>query len=241
MPGVAETFNTVIDEMTQGTDSKLVNSLHAKNANLTHKNLNNSIDEMENGWNIHLASYDTFTSSAKPSSNGRLSHYTLSSGLFDESHRYVTKHSVGWRIVTNARIRFKLQVTATPGFHSLYDWCHPVMCLFPGAPEDQEDETDGNARCRGTVIRYEECDPCHPDRRPGNSTWCSTRDYPNCKTLDDKEMVRIDTRELVSPDSDTEGECTPCWSRMDWGWASYTQDPGGEIHLTGCVRSVEGW
>jgi len=48
---------------------------------------------------------------------------------------------VGWRIVTNVRIGFKLQVTATPGFHSLYDWCYQAMWLFSGAPEDPEDET----------------------------------------------------------------------------------------------------
>jgi hypothetical protein len=48
MPGVAETFKSVIDEMTFGTDFKLVNLLHAENANLTHEDLNTSIDEPEN-------------------------------------------------------------------------------------------------------------------------------------------------------------------------------------------------
>ena len=77
----------------------------------------------------------------KPSSNGRLSHCSWSFGIFDESHRYKTKHSVGCRIATNARIGFKLQVTAAPVFHSLYDWCYRTMWLFSGAPEDPEDET----------------------------------------------------------------------------------------------------
>jgi hypothetical protein len=36
MPAVAETFKTVTNAMTHGTDFKLVNLLHAKNANLTH-------------------------------------------------------------------------------------------------------------------------------------------------------------------------------------------------------------
>jgi hypothetical protein len=44
IPGVAETFKTVIDEMTHGTDFTLVNLLHAENANLTHEDLNTSID-----------------------------------------------------------------------------------------------------------------------------------------------------------------------------------------------------
>jgi len=48
---------------------------------------------------------------------------------------------VGWRIATNARIGFKLQVTATPGFNSLYNSCYHTMWLFSGAPEDPEDET----------------------------------------------------------------------------------------------------
>jgi len=141
MPGVAETFKTVIDEMTRGTDFKLVNLLHPENANLTHEDLNTSIDEPENRWNIHLVSYDTITSRAKPSSNGQLSHCSWSFGIFDESHRYKTKNSVGCRITTNARIGFNLQVTATLGFHSLYDWCYQTMWLFSGAPEDPEDET----------------------------------------------------------------------------------------------------
>jgi len=141
MPGVAETFKTVINEMTHRTDFKLVNLLHAENANLTHKDLNTSIDEPENRWNIHLVSYDTLTSRAKPASNGRLSHCVWSFGIFDKSHRYKTKNSVGWRIATNARIGFKLQVTATPGFHSLYDWCYQAMWLFSGVPEDPQDKT----------------------------------------------------------------------------------------------------
>jgi hypothetical protein len=41
----------------------------------------------------------------------------------------------------NARIGFKLQVTATPGFHSLYDWCFQAMWLFSGSPEDPVDDT----------------------------------------------------------------------------------------------------
>jgi len=48
---------------------------------------------------------------------------------------------VGWRITTNARIGFTLQVTATPGVHSLHDWCYPTIWLFSGALEDPEDDT----------------------------------------------------------------------------------------------------
>jgi hypothetical protein len=70
IPRVAETFKTVIDKITHGTDFKLVNMLHPELANITHEDLNTSIDEPENRWNIHLVSYDILTSRAKPSSNG---------------------------------------------------------------------------------------------------------------------------------------------------------------------------
>jgi len=96
MPGVAETFKCVIDEMTPGTDFELVNLLHAENANLIHEDLNTTIDEPENRWNIHVVSQDTLTSRAKPSSNGQLSYCAWNFGIFDESHRYKTKNSLGY-------------------------------------------------------------------------------------------------------------------------------------------------
>jgi hypothetical protein len=48
MPGVAEMFKSVIDEMTYGTDFKLINFLNTENTNLTHEDLNTTIDEPEN-------------------------------------------------------------------------------------------------------------------------------------------------------------------------------------------------
>jgi hypothetical protein len=48
---------------------------------------------------------------------------------------------VRWQIAVNAKIGFKLQVTPTTEFHSLYDWCVQTMWLFSGAPEDPEDDT----------------------------------------------------------------------------------------------------
>jgi len=41
----------------------------------------------------------------------------------------------------NEGMGFKLPVTATPGFHSLYDCCYQTMWLFSGAFEDPEDNT----------------------------------------------------------------------------------------------------
>jgi len=62
LPEVAETFKRVINEMTHRTNFTVVNLLHVENANLTHENLNSSIDEPDNRSNIHLVSYDTITS-----------------------------------------------------------------------------------------------------------------------------------------------------------------------------------
>jgi hypothetical protein len=72
MPGVAETFKSVIDEMTYGSDFKLINLLQAENVNLTDEDLTISFDQLESRWNIHIVSYDTLTSRAKPSRNGQL-------------------------------------------------------------------------------------------------------------------------------------------------------------------------
>jgi len=41
----------------------------------------------------------------------------------------------------NGKIGFKLQVTATPGFHSLYGWCLQTVWLFSGAPDNPDDDT----------------------------------------------------------------------------------------------------
>jgi hypothetical protein len=61
--------------------------------------------------------------------------------MFAESHRYRTKNCVGWQIAMYEKMGFKLQVTATPGFHSLYDWCYQTLSVFSGAPDDPEDDT----------------------------------------------------------------------------------------------------
>jgi hypothetical protein len=48
MSGGAETFNIVIYAMVQGTNLKLVNWLHSNYVNLTHEDLNASINKPEN-------------------------------------------------------------------------------------------------------------------------------------------------------------------------------------------------
>jgi len=53
----------------------------------------------------------------------------------------MTNNSAGWQIALKAKIGFKLQVTPTLGFHSLYDWCYQTMWLFSCGPGDPEDDT----------------------------------------------------------------------------------------------------
>jgi hypothetical protein len=48
MPGVGESFQTVIDEMIHGTEFKRGNQYHAENMTVTQKDLNSSFDQPEN-------------------------------------------------------------------------------------------------------------------------------------------------------------------------------------------------
>jgi hypothetical protein len=66
IPGVTETFKTVIAEMTDASNLNIINLLRTENANVTHQDLNTSFDQPDDRWNIHLVRYDTLTSSAKP-------------------------------------------------------------------------------------------------------------------------------------------------------------------------------
>ena len=48
MPGVAETFKSVIDAMIFATDFELIHLFYAEHTNLTHEDLNNNLDHPEN-------------------------------------------------------------------------------------------------------------------------------------------------------------------------------------------------
>jgi hypothetical protein len=95
MDGLAETFKTVIDDMTHVTNFNLANLMHAKNANHHKEYLNTRIDGPENQCNAHHVSYDSLTSRAKPLSNRRLCYCAWCVVSFDEFDRYKTQHSVG--------------------------------------------------------------------------------------------------------------------------------------------------
>jgi hypothetical protein len=141
MARVAETFKIVIDGMTNCTDFNLVSVLYAENTNLAHEDMNASVGELQNQWDIQRVSHNTLISSVKPSSNDQLPYFAGSFGMFDDSHLYKTTNSVGWQIAKTGKIGFQLQLTATPGFHSLDVRCFQMIWLFSGALDNPEDDT----------------------------------------------------------------------------------------------------
>jgi len=66
------------------------------------------------------------------------------------------------------------------------------------------------------------------------------QDDTACMALDDEKLVGIETCQLKTTPCNTEGACTPHWSRVDWGQASKTEAPGAEIHCIGNFSSMEG-
>jgi len=70
IPGVAETFKIVFDQIAYGTDFQIVNTLDGENVKLTHEDVNTSSDEQEKWLNIHHLSDDILSFIVKTSSNG---------------------------------------------------------------------------------------------------------------------------------------------------------------------------
>jgi hypothetical protein len=73
MPGEAETCKIIIDKLTHATEIKINNLMHSNNSMFMHEEVNTSIDQPDNRSSFRLASYDTVTSRAKPSSHGHSS------------------------------------------------------------------------------------------------------------------------------------------------------------------------
>lgn len=69
MVWVGENFKIVLNEMIYATDIKHVTMLEMENVNHIYDNVNTSIAELENRWNVYLTSNDTWMSRAKPSCN----------------------------------------------------------------------------------------------------------------------------------------------------------------------------
>jgi len=150
--------------MTYGNKFKLANLFNAKIVNLSHHSVNNGYAKPENWYIIHLVSYDVSLSRTKQSSNGQLLYWSGRFGIFDESHQYNTKNSVGWQIVMNPRIEINLEVTATPGFRLLIDCCDSddvavLRCTW----RSRGCYGEGKAWCLGNEFCSEEFHVCHLD------------------------------------------------------------------------------
>jgi len=114
------------------------------------------------------------------------------------------------------------------------------VAVFRCAWRSREEYCDGKAWCWGIVFRCEEIDECYPDYCGRGSTGCGAPDDSDCNAMDKLLDVRIETRQWKTTRQDTKGECTRHRSWVDWGRASTSADPGGEVHFAGCLWSMEG-
>ena len=133
------------------------------------------------------------------------------------------------------------QKIARLGFHSLCDWCFQMMWLFSGTPEDPEDDTA--MEMHGADALYSAVKSLMHAIRTDNKHPQQDAVYRMIQIAKPSTMRRWSESKLPEWEttcSDTEVECTPCWSWTDWRRARKTEDPCWGIHFTGCFRSVEG-
>ena len=133
LPSVRETFVAATRTITHGTRFAIRDLSAEGGSELSHTHLNFSMNHPTRMWDIHVITYNAFTerSQRNPSGSPRqLTDCTWAWGIFDESHRYKTPKSIGWKAAMEAKIGFKVQVTATPAYHSLRDWTNISRWLF---------------------------------------------------------------------------------------------------------------
>jgi len=126
--------------MTLESDIKQVDMLRERHRYFAHDDLKTSSAKLDHHGNIHLVSNNTSSSKVKPPINCQNLHCTSSLWIFDKSNLGETKNDVGWQIAMNVTIAFRLQVTATPGFDSLYVLCYQKLWQFSAVPGHSEDD-----------------------------------------------------------------------------------------------------
>jgi len=114
------------------------------------------------------------------------------------------------------------------------------LAVFRCASSLKEWYCDGNALYWCIVFCSEECNASYLDWRRKSSTECGTQNDTDWKVIDIREVVGIETSQLNTTSADAEGEYTPEWFWVDWEPTSKTEGPGGKIHFTGCISSMEG-
>lgn len=133
LPSVRETFLAATRTITSGTRFAVRDLSGDGGMELGHTHLNFSMSHPKRMWDIHVITYNAFTERAQRNPSGsprQLTDCTWSWGIFDQSHRYKGPKSIGWRVAMKAEIGFKVQVTATPAYHSLRDWANLSRWLF---------------------------------------------------------------------------------------------------------------
>ena len=141
LPSVRETFVAPTKTITAGTHLTIRDLSAEGNAEMSHTHLNFSFKFPELMWDIHVVTYNALMERGQRNPSGtprQLTNCTWPWGISDESHRFKGPKSIGWKVVSEADIGFKVQVTATPAYHSLRDWANITRWLF-AIPEVAED------------------------------------------------------------------------------------------------------
>jgi hypothetical protein len=142
LPSVRGTFVQALASITTGTSFRIRDLSSDQGADMTHAHLNFSPAEAERRWDVHVITYNAFTERAQRNPSGsfrQLTQAIWSWGIFDESQRYKGTKSIGFKVAHDAQIGFKIQVTATPAYHSLADWGNTSSWLFhiPAVVQDE--------------------------------------------------------------------------------------------------------
>jgi len=114
------------------------------------------------------------------------------------------------------------------------------VAVFSGRWGSRSSYCDEKPWCMGIVFHCEKFDECYLDRRKRCSQGCGALDDTDGNTLDHNEVVGPKNSRWKNSRSDTKKACTLHQSPVDWERESKTDDPGGEIHITGCFGKMDG-
>lgn len=125
-----EQWEEAINELCDGTGATLTNLNSPANRWLTAAHLNYRRENPERGRAIHLISYETLRIRARGTGTA-LADGRWGIGIFDESH-VVRGVNLGYKVLYNADIEAKFQLTGTPMYASEKSWIRQTEWLFAG-------------------------------------------------------------------------------------------------------------
>ena len=124
-----EQWEEAINKLLKGTKARLINLNVSSNRWLGPESLNYLREIPERGMAIHLISYETFRIRAYGST---LSNCAWGVGIFDESHTVRRPGTLGYRVLCNANVGGKFQLTGTPMYTDHNSWVTQTEWLFAG-------------------------------------------------------------------------------------------------------------